>query len=98
MALKIQWTKRADKKFDLILDYLLVEWNQKVTVSFVRNVYDIIDILAEYPEIGTLENPEKGIRGLTIVKQVDIFYKVNGDQLIILNFFDNRQDPKEKRF
>jgi len=98
MALKIQWTSRADKKFDLILDYLLVEWNQKVTVSFVRNVYDIIDILAEYPEIGTLENPEKGIRGLTIVKQVDIFYKVNGDQLIILNFFDNRQDPKEKRF
>ena len=98
MALKIQWTKRADKKFDLILDYLLVEWNQKVTVSFVRNVYDIIDILAEYPEIGTLENSEKGIRGLTIVKQVDIFYKVNGDQLIILNFFDNRQDPKEKRF
>ena len=98
MALKIQWTSRADKKFDLILDYLLVEWNQKITVSFVRNVYDIIDILAEYPEIGTLENPEKGIRGLTIVKQVDIFYKVNGDQLIILNFFDNRQDPKEKRF
>src|SRR5665647_627047 len=98
MALKIHWTKRADKKFDKIIDYLLVEWNEKVTKSFVKNVYDLIDILAEYPEIGTLENKEKGIRGLTIVKQVNIFYKFQDDQLIILNFFDNRKDPHGKRF
>ena len=58
----------------------------------------VIGILAEYPEIGTLENEEKEIRGLTIVKQVNVFYKVKDNQLIILNFFDNRQDPKERRF
>jgi len=98
MALRVQWTKRADKKFDKIIDYLLVEWNEKVAKSFVKNVYDLIEILAEYPEIGTLENEEKEIRGLTIVKQVNVFYKVKDDQLIILNFFDNRKDPKGKRF
>jgi plasmid stabilization system protein ParE len=98
MALRVQWTKRADKKFDKIIDYLLVEWNEKVAKSFVKNVYDLIEILAEYPEIGTLENEEKEIRGLTIVKQVNVFYKVKDDQLIVLNFFDNRKDPKEKRF
>lgn len=58
----------------------------------------VIGILAEYPEIGTLENEEKEIRGLTIVKQVNVFYKVKDNQLSILNFFDNRQDPKERRF
>jgi len=98
MALKVQWTKRADKKFDKIIAYLLSEWNEKVTKSFVENVYDLIEILAEYPEIGTIENEENGIRGLTIVKQVNIFYKVKDDQLLILNFFDNRKDPQEKRF
>jgi plasmid stabilization system protein ParE len=76
----------------------LIEWNEKVAKSFVYNVYDLIEILAEYPEIGTLENEEKEIRGLTIVKQVNVFYKVKDNQLIILNFFDNRKDPKEKRF
>jgi plasmid stabilization system protein ParE len=98
MALDIQWTKRADKKFDQIINYLLEEWNSKVTSSFVKNIYDLVDLLAEYPEIGTMENFGKGIRGLTVVKQVNIFYKVKGNQLIILNFFDNRKDPKEKRF
>jgi plasmid stabilization system protein ParE len=31
MALEIQWSKRADKKFDKILEYLLVEWSERVT-------------------------------------------------------------------
>jgi plasmid stabilization system protein ParE len=62
MALDIQWTKRADKKFDQIINYLLEEWNPKVTSSFVKNIYDLVDLLAEYPEIGTMENFGKGKR------------------------------------
>jgi len=98
MALEIQWSKRADKKFDKIIEYLLEEWGEKVTRSFIRRVYDFLDILSEFPEIGTIENKEKGIRGFTIVKQVNIFYKVRGEKIILLDFFDNRQDPAKKRF
>ena len=50
MALKIYWTKRADKKFDQILDYLLVEWGETVAKAFTRKVYDFLDILSEFPE------------------------------------------------
>ena len=98
MALEIQWSKRADKKFDKILEYLLVEWSERVTKSFIRKVYDLIDTLAEYPEIGAIENKEKGIRGFTVVKQINIFYKVSGNKIIILDFFDNRQATEKKRF
>lgn len=98
MALEILWSKRADKIFDKILEYLLEEWGGKVMKSFVGEVYDFLDILSEFPEIGTIENKEKGIRGFTIVKQVNIFYKISGDKIILLDFFDNRQDPGKKRF
>jgi len=98
MALEIQWSKRADKKFDLIIGYLLVEWNERVTKSFVQKVYDLIDVLAEFPEIGTIEHKEKGIRGFTIIKQINIFYRVKDNKIIILDFFDNRQAPQKKRF
>ena len=54
MALEIQWTKRADKKFDLIIEYLLEEWSERITKTFVQKVYDLIDVLAEFPEIGTI--------------------------------------------
>jgi len=98
MALDIHWSKRADKKFDKIIEYLLEEWGENITRSFVRKVYDFLDILSEFPEIGTIENKEKGIRGFTIVKQVNIFYKIKGEKIILLDFFDNRQDPAKKRF
>ncbi len=98
MALKIYWTKRADKKFDQILDYLLEEWGESVAKAFTRKVYDFLDILSEFPEIGTIENKEKGIRGFTIIRQVNLFYRISGDKVILLNFFDNRQHPRKKRF
>ena len=98
MALEIVWSLRADKKFDKILEYLVKEWGHKVTKSFVKKVYDFLDILSEFPEIGTLENKEKGIRGFVIIKQVSIFYIIRNNRIIILNFFDNRQSPAKKRF
>ena len=98
MALEIEWTKRADKKFDTIFVYLNQECGERVTKNFVRKVYEFLDVLVEYPEIGTLEHKQKGVRGFTIVKQVSIFYKVRGNKIILLDFFDNRQNPKKRRF
>ena len=98
MALRIFWSRRADKKFDTILDYLSDEWGGKVTSAFVKKVYDFLDILIEFPEIGSIENAERGIRGFVIVKQITIFYKVSGNRIIILNYFDNRHGSKRKKY
>ena len=96
MALEIYWTKRADKKFDRILEYLQIEWGENVAKAFTKKVYEFLDILSEFPEIGTIENKENGIHGFTIIKQVNLFYRISGDKIILLNFLDNRQHPKKK--
>ena len=98
MALNIVWTKRADYKFDQIILYIEQEWGDRVTSAFVKKVYDFLDILIEFPGIGTLEHKEKNIRGFTVTKQINIYYKIKGDNIIILNFYDNRRNPKRKRF
>ena len=66
--------------------------------AFTRKVYDFLDILSEFPEIGTIENKEKEIRGFTIIRQVNLFYRILGDKVILLNFFDNRKHPRKKNF
>ena len=66
MALEIFWSKRADNKFDKILDYLNSKWGERVTSAFVKKVYDFLDILVEFPEIGTLENTRRNIRGFVV--------------------------------
>jgi plasmid stabilization system protein ParE len=98
MALEIEWSKKADRKFDEILQYLIDNWGEKPTKAFVKKVYDFLDILVEFPQIGSIEHKEKGIRGFTIMKQINVFYKLRGNKIILLDFFDNRKAPAKKRF
>lgn len=97
MAMTIYWSIRADKKFDALIDYIRNEWGENVARAFVKKVYDFLDILIEFPEIGSIENQERNIRGFVIVKQLTLFYKVKEKKIIILNFFENRKNPKSKK-
>ena len=42
MALVLYWSKRADKKFDQICDYLNSKWGERVTIAFVKKVYEFL--------------------------------------------------------
>ncbi len=84
MALTIKWSRKSEKKFDLILDYLTDEFGEITT--------------AEFPKIGSLESKEYAIRGFVIVKQITLFYQVRNNTIILLNFYDNRQKPKKSKF
>jgi plasmid stabilization system protein ParE len=97
MALKVKWSKYADQSFDRILEYLQSEWGENVTRAFVRRTYEFLDLLAEFPEIGSMENPEKQIRGFVLIKQITVFYIRKTDSIILLNFYDNRQKPTIKK-
>jgi len=97
MALKIVWSKKASLKFDLIISFLIDEWGEKSAKQFIGRVFDFLEILSEFPEIGSVENKEKKIRGFTIVKQVKLYYRIKNDNIILILFFDNRQNPKKKK-
>ena len=71
---------------------------RKVTTAFVKKVYEFLDILVEFPEVGKIENRERNIRGFVIVKQITVFYKIKGNKIILLNFFSNRTKPTKKKF
>jgi plasmid stabilization system protein ParE len=96
MAEKIIWRNKARLQFDSIINYLLSEWGEKVTANFVERTYEILDTLTDFPELGSFENAEKQIGGFVITKHNTLFYRIEGKQIILLNFFDNRQNPKKR--
>jgi plasmid stabilization system protein ParE len=96
MALKIKWTKRSADKFDELLSYLEVEFGSKTTTRFARKVFDLLEIVAKYPELGQIEHQQKQIRGIKIIKHITLFYRIKSQDIILLQFFDNRQNPKSK--
>ena len=96
MALIIRWKTRADINLDRLIIYLETEWGESVVQAFMRKLYDFLEILSEFPEIGSMQYPEKRIRGFALTKQVSIFYRVDDNQIVLLDIFDNRSDPKMK--
>lgn len=98
MARKIIWTKRANQRFNKIVTYLESKWGERVTREFVTLTFSLIEVLSEQPEIGTLENKEKNIRGFLLTKHNRVFFRYTQDELIILNIFDTRSNPVKQKF
>ena len=98
MALEVYWSKKASKRFDAIIEYLEMKWGERSAIKFTKETFDLLDILVELPEIGVPENKELNIRGIIVVTQITLIYQVRDNKLILLNFYDNRQNPKKKRY
>lgn len=94
--MKILLSKRSKKNYRAIKDYIANEWGEKVAEAFEQKTIDFLDLLEDFPEIGAVDVIEKQIRGFQLTKQTRVFYRVKGDRIIILTFFDVRKDPKKK--
>ena len=94
--MRIYWTKKSETRFQEIYTYILTEFGDKSSKKFKDKVFDFLELLERFPELGTLEVPDKNIHGFQISKQTRIFYRINKDHVSLLTFFDTRQDPKKK--
>lgn len=96
--MKILVSKRANTDFLSILRYLEYNWGLGSVEKFKSITNDFLDILESFPEIGAMELPEKDIRGFQLTPQTRVFYIIRSSHILILAFFDVRQNPKSKNF
>lgn len=87
-------TPRAEKNFDIILDYIKDKWGEKTAKQFIRKTDELFQLLQNYPTIGQVENGD--IRGFQLSRQTRLLYTVRDGKIIVLAFFDVRQDPNKK--
>jgi plasmid stabilization system protein ParE len=97
MALTIYWSRRASQNFISIINYLLENWGVKSVQNFVREIDLFFTIVITNPEIGRIIVKQEYIRSFVVVKHITVIYKLQGDEIVLMNIFDNRQNPK-KRF
>ena len=92
--MKILLTRRAERNFDIIRDYIRQEWGDKTMKEFVQKTDTLFTLLKKYPEMGQVEKDD--IRGFQLSRQTRILYRVRDEKIIVLSFFDVRQNPKKK--
>ena len=96
MDLEIKWTKRAASSFHDTIEYIEKEWSIKSAQKFIKKVSKLLDILLKQPKIGKSEVKENGIRGYVFSRHITVFYRIKNNKIILLHFFDNRQNPTKK--
>ena len=96
MAHRVEWTKRAHTTFDQTVDYLQHEFGEKSVEKFIRRVDAAIKLIEQNPQFGKVEEEKKSIRSLLVSKYSFAFYRIKNDRIIILKFFDGKQNPKKR--
>ena len=92
----IYWTKKAKNRFLEITNYITSEFGSISSAKFKERTFDFLILLSEFPELGSLEVPNKNIYGFQLSKQTKLFYRINNNHISLLTFFHSRQDPKQK--
>ena len=87
-------TPRAEKNFESILGYIKHKWGERTAKEFVLKADEIFKLLKNFPLIGQVEKDD--IRGFQLSPQTRILYRIREQKIIILAFFDVRQNPKKK--
>ena len=87
-------TPQAERNFDSIVDNINDKWGERTARQFIKKADEIFKLLKNYPSMGQIEKDD--IRGFQLSPQIRILYRIRDEKVIILAFFDVRQDPKKK--
>ncbi|MEP7372678.1 MAG: type II toxin-antitoxin system RelE/ParE family toxin [Chitinophagaceae bacterium] len=98
MAYQIIVKKRVTNKIQKILAYPEKEWSHKVAADFMLKIDRRIQLLTKQPLIGAPSTKIKEISGLLITRHNRLYYKIEGDKVIILNMYDTRMNPQKNPY
>jgi plasmid stabilization system protein ParE len=74
------------------------EWSAGIAENFIIECYSKINLIAEFPHLGTVSDKIKTIRRIFITKHNALYYAVEDNTIILLDIFDTRQNPKKSMY
>ena len=98
MAFQIIIKKRFANKVKKVVTYFKKERSHNVASDFLLKIDRRFELLAWEPYIGALSPKVNDIRGLLIIRHNRLYYKINGNKVIILNMYDTRMNPKRNPY
>lgn len=84
--MKIYWTKRSEAKFIKIKSHINKEFGRASSIKFQDKVFDFLELLEKFSELGSLEVEEKKIYGFQITRQTRIFIELIKITSVCLHF------------
>ena len=91
---QINWSARAEGDFTKQLSYLEEHATKKAVLNYMAEVAQAIDNIANKEVAYQVLDEDKQIRRYKVTKFIDLYYKETApDKVVLITFFDRRQDP-----
>ena len=94
---EIRWHHAAEDEFAAIVTYVMQTFGQNVALEVYEDIISRIDLLAEFPELGTAE-PRYKYKGMPLrvlhSKLTRVFYCVRETEVFIVLLWNNRMDDR----
>lgn len=90
---EIVFSEKANSTFLSIQEQLLERWGDDVVIEFEKRTLKIIETISVSPFIYQSTEINLSVRKAVIHKNCSLFYKVSEQKVVLLFFWDNRQEP-----
>ena len=90
----LKWSPTAKITYLQILEYLETNWTKKELKSFIGRTQKVIEYICDRPLLYSYSK-EGNIHKCIVAKKVSLFYRIEGTEIQLLVFWDNRQSPEK---
>jgi len=93
MSYQITISPNGKETFKAICDQLQQRWNVKTVNQFKHLVVEAMEKVIVNPYLYPIYNEETGLRKCVLHKNCSMLYRIQGNQILVACFWDNRQNP-----
>ncbi len=95
---KVIWSQNAYDDYIRVIDNLLSNWSEQVTLKFMDIVENNFFLLSTHPFIGIASEKDPTVRSVLLTKHNRLYHQVLQNRIELLSIFDTRQDPEKNKF
>ena len=89
----VVFSERANETFESIQLQLLERWGETIVIKFEERTLSVLENISKSPFIYQAIETDPNVRKAVIQKNCSLFYRIHQNKIIVLFFWDNRQDP-----
>ena len=93
MSLEIRFIPEAEETYKDLISQLQNRWGNKFVEKFEAKVLKCIDTIFSSPYLYQIADEGTEIRKCLLHKNCLMYYKVDSNIIVIVCFWDNRQEP-----
>jgi plasmid stabilization system protein ParE len=93
MSFEIRFTPESEETFDAVISQLRDRWGEGFVNKFESKISKIINAISETPHLYPIFDENTEVRRCVLHKNCSLLYRVYGNTVLIVCFWDNRQEP-----